>query len=421
MLTQAWTPLRPHPQQARLWRTKARFVAVAAGRGSGKTEIARRRVVRWLSVKKPWGNPMYFYALPTMNQARRVAWDVILALVPPEWISDVNKSEMKITTVFGSVLYVMGMDQPQRAEGVQWDGGVIDESSDQKPKIFDLNILPALSHRNAWCWRIGVPKRFGVGAIEFREFCKKDAEEYYTWPSEDILTPEQLTYAQEHLDAVDYREQYLASWETAGGSIFHAFDEAANTSHEAQYDSTRPLVIGSDFNVDPMAWVIGHFWHDQRGLDIHDEIFDRDTNTPKTLDKIFRKYGQHPSGFLFYGDATGRARKTSAAVSDYAHILNDKRFKGARIIYPRYNPTVVDRFASTNALMCSASGVRRCRINPRCTNLIADLLARTWKDGVREADDYGDIGHITDALGYVIHYKFPATVVQQDGLTSVSV
>lgn len=408
MLTQAWTPLRPHAKQSALWRTRARFVGVAAGRGSGKTELARRRVVRWLNVKKPWPDPMYFYALPTMNQARRVAWDVILRLVPHEWIRDVNKSEMKISTVFGSSLTVMGMDKPQRAEGVQWDGGIIDESSDQRPKIFDLNILPALSHRRAWCWRIGVPKRFGVGATEFRKFCNEDAEEYYTWPSEDILSPDELKYAQEHLDAVDYREQYLASWENAGGAIFHAFDEGANVQ-SCCYDPQKKIIVGSDFNVNPMAWVLMH--KTETGLAAFDQIFDRDTNTARTLDKLHRRYGQHERGWLFIGDATGRARKTAAAVSDYAQILNDKRFKHSQIDYPRSNPSVVDRFASTNALLCSASGIRRLIIDPRCVDLIADLQARTWKEGVREADDYGDVGHITDALGYVVHRLFPSTAV----------
>jgi hypothetical protein len=158
----AWFQLRYHAQQAAMWRTKKRFVAAACGRGSGKTELARRRIVRFLPIKKPWADPMYFYALPTFAQARRVAWKKIKALIPREWCTKINESEMLIETVFGSSLYVVGMDKPQRIEGDQWDGGVVDESCDQKPKAFDLSIRPALTHRNGWCWRIGVPKRHGT-------------------------------------------------------------------------------------------------------------------------------------------------------------------------------------------------------------------------------------------------------------------
>src|SRR3972149_4289987 len=186
LLPEAWRSLRYHEKQSALWRSRHRFIGVAAGRGSGKTEIARRKIVVSLAIKKLWPDPMYFYALPTYKQARRVAWRKILGLMPKDWIVEKNETDMMIRTKFGSMLFVVGMDKPQRIEGDQWDGCIIDESSDQKPGSFALSILPALSHRKGWCWRIGVPKRVGIGASEFRKFCFEDADEYYTWSSEDI-------------------------------------------------------------------------------------------------------------------------------------------------------------------------------------------------------------------------------------------
>ena len=112
-LTNAWTQLRSHKPQSDLWRTRARFVAVAAGRGSGKTELARRRLVRYLPVKKPWADPMYFYAAPTYAQARRIAWGPLKALIPPSWLKgQPSETDMVIRTVFGSSLHVIGMDKP---------------------------------------------------------------------------------------------------------------------------------------------------------------------------------------------------------------------------------------------------------------------------------------------------------------------
>lgn len=418
MLTEAWTKLRYHPEQTKLWRTKARFVGAFAGRGSGKTELARRRIVRYLAVKKPWPDPMYFYALPTYNQARRVAWNKIKALVPEDWLAkEPSESGMVINTVFGSSLYVVGMDKPQRIEGDQWDGGVIDESSDQKPGVFDRNVLPALSHREAWCWRIGVPKRYGVGAREFKKFCDDMAEEVYTWPSSDILTPEQIAYAMENLDAKDYNEQYNASWEEVAGLIFHAFSGIHNVSDRVCYHSDRPLVVGSDFNVDPMCWVIGH--RADNGLTIHDELFVRNCNTREALNRLYKKYSDHPSGFEFFGDASGRARKTSASLSDYLQIRNDDRFKGRKIFYPKANPPVADRFASCNALFESADGRRRFFVHPRCKHLIEDLEDRAYKEGTNDADDYGDIGHMSDAVGYIIHRCFPIRAVIRDASPEV--
>jgi hypothetical protein len=412
-LPERWTPMRYHPVQSALERCNARFVGVQAGRGSGKTELSKRRLVRWLPVVKPWRDPRYFFCAPTHEQAKRLAWNDILALIPKDWIASINISEMKIVTVFGSELWVRGLEKPQRMEGVQWDGGVIDESSDIKEGVFDLNIGPALTHRNGWCWRQGVPKRQGVGAKEFNDFCDRAAKgespdtAFFTWKSSDILTPAQLAYARENLDAKDYREQYEACRETAGGGVFHAFDEQQSV-RPVTYDPAKQIIVGSDFNVDPMAWVICHKIDNR--LEVFDEIWIRDTNTVKTLDILWARYGQnHKGGWAFYGDAAGQQRKTSAQESDYELIRTDPRFlkAGRQVYYPRANPGVENRFASTNALLCNAAGQRRLYVDPRCKRLIDDLKARHYKPGTREVQDSKDLGHITDALGYAVHWLYP--------------
>lgn len=405
-LTPAWTQLRPHPQQSAAWRTKARFVSLCAGRGSGKTELARRRIVRYLSVRKRHPDPIYFYALPTYAQARRVAWEPLKRLVPKHWIAPdgVSESNMTITTVFGSKLYVVGLDKPQRVEGVQWDGCVIDESSDQRPKTFDISIRPALTHRLGWCWRIGVPKRFGVGAAEYRNFHENIAEESYSWHSSTVLPESELALARRSLTDVDYREQFEASWEIIGGSVFYAFHEG-NIDRSVAYNPDREIIVGQDFNVNPMAWVLGH---DIDGkFHVFEEIYRRNTNTEATLKYLASRYGQHRAGFCFHGDATARARKTSASTSDLIQIKNFSQLERSRVLYTTSNPPVVDRVQSCNCMLKPAEGDPKVLIHPRCENLLRDLRDRTWKADSREPADGPDQGHITDAFGYVVHLRWP--------------
>lgn len=412
-LTERWTQFRPHDGQRAAWTAPQRFVGLPCGRGSGKTEMAKRRLVRFLPVKKPWPDPHYFYGGPTRDQTKRIAWDDFIRLIPADWLAGSPRvSDLRITTVFGSDLWIVGMDRPERIEGVQWDGGVFDESSDIKPGAFDKSVIPALTWRDGWCWRIGVPKRQGVGASEFRKFCEKGLAgtdpdtAAFSWPSSDILTPEQLAYARANLDPKDYREQFEACWETAGGGIFHAFDRDRNV-RPCAYRPNMPILVGSDFNVDPMAWVLAHRLGDR--LDVFDELWLRDTNTPATLDKLAARYHDHKGGWEFYGDASGSARKSSASRSDYQHIMNHADFKrmGRSLHYPYANPPVADRFAATNALCLNAAGERRLFIDSRCEHLIDDLEARYYKPRTKEADDTGTLGHITDALGYIVHRLFP--------------
>lgn len=425
LVTPAWDCFDGHPVQSALWRTPARFAAVYAGRGSGKTAISRRRVVRWLPVRKPWPDPMYFYAMPTYGQARRVAWEPIKALVPKAWIAPdgIKESSMVIRTVFGSTLHVLGMDKPQRFEGNQWDGGVVDESCDHKPRMFDRTMMPAFSHRGAWCWRIGVPKRTGSSAKEFKDFCHLGHEPNdlrlmsYTWSSEDVLTPEEIALARSMLDPKDYNEQYRACWETVGGLVFYAFSEVLNVDDSVCYSPKLPLLIGSDFNVDPMAWVVAQ----HRGGELHviDELFMRNANTQAALDELARRYRGHAAGYNFYGDATGRNRHSSASVSDYVQVKNDPRFAPSRVFYPVSNPARADRFAACNAVLCSASGVRRCKVHPRCEHLVEDLTSRAYEPGTSEPDDHDDVGHVTDAWGYMVHALFPLAVRFTDSTPEV--
>lgn len=428
-LPRGWFPLRPHPVHAALWKTAInrdkRFIAAVAGRGSGKTEMARRYIVTCLSYQKE-KPPIYVYCLPTYNQAKKVAWYPILNLIPPDWIvkpNGVNKSESSITTVFGSTLYIVGMDKPQRIEGLQIDGIVIDESSDQRPELFRKTVMPMLSDRNGWAWRIGVPKKSGIGRVDFRLFFEAGldpshpSQASYTWKSEEVLTPSQIEEAKRQLDPQEYAEQYEAQWVDTGGTIYYNFARS-NISDSVRYIATERIIIGCDFNVSPMCWVVCQFKDDN--LFVLDEIFVKDTNTTAVLTHLHEKYGlMHSQNYdkdkpgsgewTFIGDASARARKTSATRTDYLTIKNDVRFGNKKVLFPQRNPHLRDRFACVNAAFSNAKGQQRLFIHPRCKHLINDFMVMSYKEGTTDVENYDgtDIGHMADALGYVVFMLMP--------------
>jgi hypothetical protein len=358
------------------------------------------------------GPRQLFYGGPTYQQAKRTAWDDMLAMMPREW--NVKTVGNRIVNGLDNELWVVGMDKPQRVEGVQWDGCVIDESSDIKPGTFQRTVVPALSWKRGWCWRIGVPKRQGIGAREYRQFCedvqagKVEDAQVHAWSSDGVVPEEALRWARANLDPKDYREQFDACWETAGGAVFYGFSREANV-RPCPYRPSETIVVGCDFNVDPMAWCLGHVTDGGRGMEWFDELFMRNTNTVSTLGRLHDRYGLHKGGFAFFGDATGAARKTSASQSDYLHIMNDDRFKklGRVVRFPSSNPAIVDRLSACNSMFCNAAGLRRMHVDPRCIELIRDLESRHSLPGETLPSDSGDLGHITDAMGYAVHQLFP--------------
>lgn len=422
----SWKRLKYHPGQWAAITSKARFINLFCGRRSGKTELARRKVVLSLPIKKPWAKPIYVYALPTYQQAKRIAWRELLELIPKGWVVEQNVMDLWIKTIFGSELYVVGMDKPQRIEGLGYDGIVIDEACDHKPDSYALSIRPALADKEGWCWRIGVPKRSGSNSQECKEVFDKGLDplnldmESYTWESADILSPEEIAAARAELDEKSFNEQFRAKWEQAGGLIFYTFDDKQNISADlCQYRPDLPLCIGQDFNVDPMCWVIGQIITDhptlpgKKVLIIFDELFIHNTNTPKALEELLGRYEHHKNKWRFYPDASSSSEKTSAAVSDYVHIINFCKKHGLDFSMHNHdkNPRLKNRFSMTNATICNTDGQRRLFIHPRARRLIADMNYRAYKEGTMEPNDADkNIGHASDALGYLCCQEFPLTL-----------
>lgn len=412
-LIAAWKPLRYHPVQSALWTYNGRFAAIVAGRRSGKTEICRRKLVLQLPIKKPWPNPIYYYILPTFAQAKKVAWYPIIDMIPPEWVekNGINKTELSITTVFGSKLYIAGADKPERLEGTPADWAMIDESSDQRPGLYNRTIVPMLAERDGICYRLGVPKRSGIGRVEFRDFFNRgsnslDGIASFHWKSVDILTPEQIREAKSQMDEQDFAEQFEAQWADIGSSVYYNFRNE-NIHPELYYNPTYPISVGCDFNVNPMSWVL--FQEIDGKIYVFDELFVRETNTPAMMDLLANNFPHHTAGWRFFGDASSRSRKTSALRSDYLIIKNDARFGNKKVFFPKKNPHLRDRFSSVNAAFRTADGNVKLYISDRCKRLINDINSVSYKEGTSEVEDYSgtDIGHLSDALGYPVHTLMP--------------
>jgi hypothetical protein len=363
-------------------------------------------------VTKPWPDPLYAYLLPTYPQAKKVAWKKIKQLIPNKWGCKINESELSITSPQGVTLYCVGMDKPERIEGLQFDGVVIDEACDHKSTVWGRTVRPALTHRKGWCYMIGVPKRHGPGASMFKEFIRKGERgqrnyETYAWASDTVLDSQEIADARADLSEADFNEQMKAAWLDSSGGCYDSFSEKFNVSDKAQYRPEEDIAVCSDFNVDPMAWVLAHKIGNE--LHVFDEIYMRNTNTQKTLNHLWSEYGnQHKGGWFFFGDASGRARHSSANDSDYLQIYNDTRFGEKVIRYPKANPAIKDRYSAVNAMLSNADGLRRMFINPRCKNLIRDIQQRSFKPGTTDPDNSDpEAGHITDALGYGVWQMFP--------------
>lgn len=101
---------------------------------------------------------IYYYILPTYNQGRKVIWDGIdesgkrfLDYIPKEAIDgNANSSEMKIRLKNGSLIQVVGSDNPDAIRGTNPKGVVLSEYAMQDPRIWAEILSPILLKNGGW-------------------------------------------------------------------------------------------------------------------------------------------------------------------------------------------------------------------------------------------------------------------------------
>lgn len=211
LLTTRWTRLKPHAEQQRLVKRPKRFNVNPAGRRSGKTELAKRKLVRRAMKGTPFDDPRFFAAAPTRDQAKRIYWEDLKRLTP-RWVMQKppSESDLTITYTTGSTIQVLGMDKPERIEGVAWDGGILDEYGNMKKNVWGEHVRPALADRKGWCDFIGVPE----GRNHYYDLAKKAQQDetgewdYFHWISADILDPQEIIAAKNDLDELTYLQEF---------------------------------------------------------------------------------------------------------------------------------------------------------------------------------------------------------------------
>jgi hypothetical protein len=412
--------LRPHPIQIQYWKCDKRFVAVPSGRRSGKTELAKRRLI-----KRAWAGTNYyparfFVAAPTFNQAVNIYWNDLKRYcfnvakfynLPMPSISEGYKT-IKLPL---SEIMLVSMDKPERIEGQPWDGGVLDEYGNMKEKAWMEHVRPALSDRRGWCDFIGVPE----GWNHYKELCdyaqREDTPDWahFHWISADILPAEEIEAAKAELDELVYRQEYEGSFENFSGRAYYNFQRSDHCAN-LEYNPKAPLIFCFDFNVEPGVAAVAQ--EKERGTAVIGEVhIPRNSSTEAVCKRLIHDWHHHKGLVKCYGDATGGARGSAkVAGSDWDLIRQHLRpvFRDNLILrVPNSNPAERARINALNSRLRSANGNIRMMVDPiKAKHVVKDLEGVTLLEGGSGEIDKKktpDLSHISDALGYYIAREFP--------------
>ena len=154
--------------------------------------------------------------------------------------------------------------------------------------------------------------------------------------------------------------------------------------------------IGLDFNIGGCCAVV--FVLDSEGPVAVDEFVSHDTRD--FINNVQVRYGKHD--VTVYPDASGRAGRTNATMSDIALIQS----AGIRVEAPAKNPFIRDRVNAVNSLL--SHGRLAVNIN-KCPKLTQALETQGYNDkGEPEKfNTHPAIDDWNDSLGYCMHRLFP--------------
>lgn len=414
-----WYALKDHHVQLSLLDAVSRgvrFPVVPAGRRSGKTERFKRFLAKE-AMRNP--NERYFIAAPTRDQVKKIYWqDMKLLAFTSLCQIRPSESDLIIYLNNGSEIHLIGLDRPERIEGILWTGGGIDEIADIKPGAWEANIRPALDTFNptrpnyrAWCWLLGVPD----GLNHYYEMAQyaltaNDPEwECFTWMSEDILPPATIAAAKRQMSPKQYRQEYCASFEGATGRIYEDYSHENTTTETIQ--PHEQLLWMHDQNYTPLSSAIGV----RRGNSLYllDEIVLTSAVSKQSAVEFVEKYKHHENKRVeIYGDPAGRAGEKHGHASDYTDIEGVLRANGwqfTRRVKPAH-PAIKDRQNAVRAKILNAEGERSLFVNAGKAKYCHKGLStvQLQKGSTFQEDQTNEYQHITTAIGYCVDVLWPA-------------
>lgn len=412
-----WYPLKDHAVQLALIEAVprgVRFPLVPAGRRSGKTERFKRFLVKQANAYQG----MYFAAAPTHDQAKKIFWDDLKAFSLCAMHSRrPSESDRIIYMENGSEIHVIGLDKPQRIEGVPWTGGGIDEFADIKPNAWEANILPALNTVNpmrpdyrAWCWLLGVPD----GLNHYYDLCMR-AERgedpnfaVFHWKSAEILPPDVIAAMKRAMSAKQFKQEFEASFETATGRIYEDYSKENHTN--ATIEPHEQLMWMHDQNYTPLSSAVGV--RRDESLYLLDEIVLTSAVSKQSAMEFVEKFKNHKNRHvLVYGDPAGQAGEKHGHASDYTDIeavLRANEWTFTRKVKPAH-PAIKDRQNAVRAKICTADGHRSLFVNPTkapwCDKGLSTVQLQ--EGSTFQEDQKNQYQHITTAIGYCVDREWP--------------
>lgn len=388
--------------QSLFYRDHSKVSVFVGGYGTGKTTIGVKKSIALALLN---GKAEHWTISPTEFNSDTVIRPMYEEFMKGRGISFRWKEKDRRYTIRykgrTGYIYCVSGHNPEKFKGQNMGSCWMDEPFIQKDATFK-NVMGRIRHGSALLKQLmltGTPEQLGYGY----ELCEGDLSERLrpfvirsTTMANKCHSPDYVRDLIASFTEKEYKAYVLGQFvNLAKGVIFYGFDPDRNIKALGDPGEVE-LVVGMDFNVNPMSAVIG--WYVPGHLHIFDEIRLEDSDTAMMCRELRSRYGDRISAI--YPDPAGNQRQTNNGLMTDHDIIEDH---GYRVITPgRWIPRR-DTEISVNAAFAPAVGPIRLSLHPRCKRLATDLQVLTHEKFHQQKK----LTHSPDALKYLAWHLFP--------------
>jgi len=416
------------PYQRTWWNLPNFMKALVTGYGGGKTLTGAKRAIA-LALENGQRDTTdticpVLAVFPTYSIARRTGMIALKTLLSGKesllgkkgfrWSYNSGTSEFNIYyRGRHGVIWIASGDNPTSLKGPNVGAAWVDEPFIQDEMVLDV-VLSRVRDPHAVKQEIvltGTPEELNWGY----DICEGTRKDDFDIGLVQSSSAENIALGKAFTDRLKrgYTEQAVKAFvegqfvNLQSGRVYYGFSDK---NIRDLPDPGLELILGLDFNVNPMAGVV--FWHDPETKHLHvkDEIELENADTDYFMGYLKENYSVVlPEGGRvcrirkIYPDASGARRTTNSAGgrSDFTIIKEH----GFEIEAPRSNPMVRDRENAVNGKFAPASGESTLTVSPRCRQLISYLRKYTHEN--RGNATGRGMSHLIDAFGYPVHRLYP--------------
>ena len=185
---------------------------------------------------------IYWHVFPTRAEAKNAIWRdpmMLFDVIPQALIEKTNETELVVYLKCGSVIQLMGSDDPDSLRGPNPLGVILDEYDTQKGDGW-MVIEPILRANDGWAWFIGTPR----GRAKLYDFYVRGQSGHPEWGStllradeSGIIATDQLHQMRLSMTEQMYRQEMLCEFLEAQGSVFRGVKDVMISEPQ---DPTKP-------------------------------------------------------------------------------------------------------------------------------------------------------------------------------------